>query len=95
MTAATDTNTGMTDDAVAKLEVAEDALERMVRQLESAAFFACGLAAESDDDDDDEPGPQARLAAELTYLVEDLHDVLDHVQMALGRPYVWLLSRSL
>lgn len=84
----------MTDTDAAELEVAEDILERMVHQLESAAFFACGLAAESDDDDDDEPGPQARLAAELTYLVAELHDVLDCVQMALGRPYVWLLSRS-
>ena len=84
----------MTDDDVAELEVAEDTLERTVHQLESAAFFACGLAAESDDDEDDEPGPHARLAAELIDLVEDLHDALDRVQMALGRPYVWLLSRS-
>ena len=85
----------MTDDDVAKLAVAEDTLERTVHQLESAAFLACGLAAESDDDDDDdEPGPQARLAAELTDLVEDLHDALDCVQTAMGRPYVWLLSRS-
>ena len=45
----------MTDTDAAELEVAEDILERMVHQLESAAFFACGLAAESDDDDDDEP----------------------------------------
>lgn len=84
----------MTDPDVAQLETAEDTLERTVHQLESAAFFACGLAAESNDNEDAEPGPHARLAAELTYLVEDLHDVLDRVQMALGRPYVWLLSRS-
>lgn len=84
----------MTDIDVTKLEVAEDTLGRMVRPLESAASLAYGLAADFDDDDDDEPGPQATLSAMLTDLVDELHAALDCVQMALGRPYVWLLSRS-
>jgi hypothetical protein len=84
----------MTDVDVTKLEVAEDTLERMMHPLERAAFLAYSLAADSDDDDDDEPGPQATLSTMLNDCVDELRDALDCVQMALGRPYVWLLSRS-
>jgi hypothetical protein len=61
----------------AQLEAAEDKLERAMNALYRIA---------------DEVRPK-RVAAEIECLVDDLNDALDCLQLGLGRPYVWLLSR--
>jgi hypothetical protein len=62
---------------IAKLEAAEDKLERAMNALYLIA---------------DEVRPKS-VAAEIECLVDDLNDALDCLRIGLGRPYVWLLSR--
>jgi hypothetical protein len=83
---------------LAKLEAAEDALERALNDLHRIAASPALNADDDDDDDDDDqtwepPRSARRCGHQLESVIEDLDDALDSLQLGLGRPYVWLLTR--
>jgi hypothetical protein len=75
---------------IAQIEAAEGALESALTQLHRTAAAPEFNADDDDDDDDAEPS----IALRLEWVIKELTDALDSLQLGLGRPYVWLLSRS-
>jgi hypothetical protein len=68
---------------IAKLEAAEDALDRAIYELDCIAEdLAISPALQR------WPGRK-----DLVAVIADLNDALDCLQIGLGRPYVWLLAR--
>jgi hypothetical protein len=69
----------------AKLEAAEDRLERAITELHRITAVA-ELNAGRDDD-------RSSIVIDLELVIDELTDALDCLQLGLGRPYVWLLGR--
>jgi hypothetical protein len=64
---------------IAKIEETEDTLYTVLRDLEHAV--------------DERTPPDRKYDIDLQEIVEDLSDALDCLQIGLGRPYVWMLTR--
>jgi hypothetical protein len=74
----------------AKLEAAEDKLKQAVADLHRIVGHLADFAERNADEDSE----GSDLPTWLDLLADDLNEVLDCLQIGLGRPYAWLLYRG-